>query len=228
MKAKTHLLEGATIVVGIVLALLLDHGWRTVSDRFDEREAIAGLRAEFEAGRSELAADRQARRDALLRLERLLAVADGGPAIHPDSVAAYTAAMLDYRFYTPSHPVLDDLIASGRLHLLRSDSLRYRIMRYLQERDRLAIVEERERRFSADRMEPWLLDHLPLGPPRTPDDEVLWGPWVNPGALDAAVLDPSFRTLLVLRVERTDIALRFSSGLGRSLEAALAALESPR
>ncbi|MEK9507383.1 hypothetical protein V3331_16040 [Gaopeijia maritima] len=159
---------------------------------------------------------------------RLLAVPDGGPAVHPDSVAAFTAAMLDYRFYTPSHPVLDDLIASGRLHLLRSDALRYRIMRYLQERDRLAIVEERERRFSADRMEPWLLDHLPLGPPRTPDDEVLWGPHVDPESLDEALLDPSFRTLLVLRVERTDIALRFSSGLGRSLEAALASLDPRR
>lgn len=225
---KAHLLDGATIVVGIVLALLLDQGWRTASDRLEEREAIAGLRAEFETGRSELAADQQARREALVRLERLLAVADGGPAVHPDSVAAYTAAMLDYRFYTPSHPVLDDLIASGRLHLLRSDALRYRIMRYLQERDRLAIVEERERRFSADRMEPWLLDHLPLGPPRTPDDELLWGPHVDPESLDDALLDPSFRTLLVLRVERTDIALRFSSGLGRSLEAALASLDPRR
>lgn len=225
---KAHLLDGATIVVGIVLALLLDQGWRTASDRLEEREAIAGLRAEFETGRSELAADQQARREALVRLERLLAVADGGPAVHPDSVAAYTAAMLDYRFYTPSHPVLDDLIASGRLHLLRSDALRYRIMRYLQERGRLAIVEERERRFSADRMEPWLLDHLPLGPPRTPDDELLWGPHVDPESLDEALLDPSFRTLLVLRVERTDIALRFSSGLGRSLEAALASLDPRR
>ncbi|MEK9501337.1 hypothetical protein [Gaopeijia maritima] len=225
---KAHLLDGATIVVGIVLALLLDQGWRTASDRLEEREAIAGLRAEFETGRSELAADQQARRDALARLERLLRAAEGGPAVHPDSVAAFTAAMLDYRFYTPSHPVLDDLIASGRLHLLRSDALRYRIMRYLQERDRLAIVEERERRFSADRMEPWLLDHLPLGPPRTPDDEVLWGPHVDPESLDEALLDPSFRTLLVLRVERTDIALRFSSGLGRSLEAALASLDPRR
>lgn len=225
---RSHLLDAATIVVGIVLALLIDEGWRTVSDHLEEGEVIEGLREEFEAGRSELSADQRARRDALTRVRHLLD-AEGAPGVvHEDSVAAYSAALLDYRFYTPSHPVLDDLIASGRLHLLRSDTLRYRLMRYLQERDRLGIVEERERRLAAEQVEPWVLDHLPLGPPPTPDHPVLWGPDIDPESLRAATRDPSFRTLLVLRLERADIALRFSIGLGRALDAVRDALGPPR
>ncbi len=225
--ARSYALEGLTIVVGIVLALVLGEAWGVAADRLEEREVVAGLRDEFEAGREELDFDRQARIAALRRIRRLLEVGRGRATLPPDSVTAFTAALLDFRFYTPSHPVLDDLIAGGRLRLLRSDTLRYRLMLYLQERDRLAVVEERERRFVAERMEPWVVEHLALEPPSDPDDPALWGPEADASALAAAAVDPTFRTLLVMRLDRTEIALRFSSGLGRTLDATLATLGTP-
>lgn len=222
--ARSYALEGLTIVVGILSALVLGELWGTAVDRLDEREALDGLRTEFEAGRAELASDREARRTTVGRLQRLLEVGEGRAALPDDSVAAFTAALLDYRYYTPSHPVLDDLIAGGRLQLLRSDTLRRAILDYLQEKDRIAVVEDRERRFVSDRLEPWIADHLALEPPRRPDDPELWGPDADADALRAAAADPRFRTLVVLRLERTGTALRFSSGLARTLDATLAAL----
>ncbi|NIQ58092.1 MAG: hypothetical protein GWN71_33425, partial [Gammaproteobacteria bacterium] len=68
--------------------------------------------------------------------------------------APWLTSLINYRFYTPIHAVLDDLISSGNLGLIRSDPLRFAIMDYDQERERLQVVEEREARFSAEQLEP--------------------------------------------------------------------------
>lgn len=215
-----RLAEAATIVVGVLVALLLGSAWEWAGDRLDENAYEARLLAEFENVRTELAADQEARDGILTRVERLL-----DPNVlrrlRADSVPVYLASVVDSRFFTPSHPALDDLIARGRLGLLRSDALRFALLRYLQERDRLAVVEERERGFVSEQIEPWLVERLQVEL-RTESG--------YPFEVDGTRLlelsqDPALRTLLALRWERTDLARRFAAGLGYRIEDVIGLLE---
>ncbi len=215
-------------MVSILLALVIGAAWEWVTDRLEEREYRQGLITEFEEGRRELAFDITAREAILDRTTRMLDVGmDPVGSIPQDSAEAYSSALIDFRYFTPTHPVLEDIIAGGRLELLRSDRLRRSLLRYIQERDRIHVVESRERDFVADALEPYLLENLPLGIPPSPGDPVSWGPATDAGTLTNLLRRPAFRTLLVLRHDRTDIALRFSRGLDRSIDSVLAALGAP-
>ena len=213
--------QGGTIVVSILLALLLGAGWQWMVDRVDEGDYRDRLRDEFVRGHEELGFDQAAREATLSASARLLDIPAIGLPANADSLRALSAALIDFRYYTPTHPALDELIASGRLELLRSTELRHALLTYIQERDRLAVVEQRERDFVANVLEPWLVEHLPLTPAPASRDPVFWGPGVAPDDLREVAADPAFGTLMALRIDRTETALRFSRGLGLTIEAVL-------
>lgn len=217
---NVRLAEAATIVVGVLVALLLGSAWEWVGDRMDEREYEERLLAEFENVRTELAADQEARAGILTRVERLLDP-NALRRLRPDSAPVYLAAVVDFRFFTPSHPSLDDLIAGGKLDLLRSDSLRAALLRYLQEGDRLTVVEERERRFVSEEIEPWLASRLPI----ELEPEAGLPLHADGARLLELARDSTFRTLLAIRWERTDIARRFAAGLGYRIDDVIGLLE---
>ncbi len=223
--ARAYLLEGGTIVIGILLALILGAGWEWLNERWSEAEYLEGLEAEFERGVLELQVDMEAREAILYRTRTLLTLPDGPAAGLPtDSAGAYAASLIDFRYFTPTHPVLEELIAGGRLEVLRSETLRRALLKYILERDRLEVVEARERDFAADLMEPFLVERLALEPRWAADDSSFAGPLVDAAELARLARDPAFRSLLVLRADRTDIALRFSRGLGFSIDSVLGAL----
>lgn len=226
---RWFVVEGATIVLSILLALLLEAMWNYRGDRVREREYLAGLRQEFGASARELAQDDEVRGVILARVERLLE-ASRNPAVPPprDSLGAWTASTLNYRFYTPAHSVLEDLISSGSLGLIRSDSIRRLLLGYEQARERLAVAEERERAFIADELEPWLARSLRLdnylaletmdvdpvlerAPPLAPYRDLL--------------ADPTYASLLLLRWERTEVTRLFASNVGRTIERLLELLD---
>jgi len=215
-----RLAEATTIVVGVLVALLLGSTWEWADDRLDESEYETRLLAEFENVRAELAADQEARAGILTRVAHLLDP-DTPRRLHPDSVPVYLAAVVDFRFFTPSHPALDELIAGGKLDLLRSDTLRAALLGYLQERDRVAVVEERERRFVSEQVEPWLVGHVPV----ELHAEAEYPLSSAPAPLLALAEDPAFRTVLAIRWERTDLARRFATGLGYRIDDVIGLLE---
>lgn len=224
---RRYLLEGATIVAGILLALLLDAAWDWIGDRGEEAGYLTGLREELEASAVELAADQEAREVILARTGALLQHARLGTPVPPDSVAPWLEALIDFRFFTPVRTVMDDLVASGGMALIRSDEVRYSLLAYAQEMERLQVVEAREREFVADQVEPWLVRSVPLpgmialeegGSVDAPDPAGL-------EALQRALADPDFATLIQLRWRRTDIARRFASSVDRSLRRATRAVE---
>lgn len=218
--AMGHLVQSATIVIGVLVALVLGSMWEYLGDRLREREYEAGLLQEFRNARRELAADQAARDTILGRTERLLDPVLAS-RIPPDSLPSYLASIVDFRFFTPSHPVLEDLIAGGNLDLLGSGPLRSAILRYTQERDRLEVVEERERRFVSEQVEPHLVRNLRVS--LRPADELYFS--TDEGGFDAMVERPEFRTLMALRWDRTELARRFATGLGFRIEDVIEALE---
>ncbi|HSR41840.1 MAG TPA: hypothetical protein VLL48_06705, partial [Longimicrobiales bacterium] len=188
---------------------------------------LIGLRQELDASAVELASDQEARRAIIARTGALLDHARSGALLPPDSVSLYLEALTDFRFFTPVRTVLDDLVASGGMALLRSEEARRGLLGYVQEMERLQLVEAREREFVADQVEPWLSRHVPLGEliPLEEGGRVERVDTLAVAALQAALDDPELVSLMQLRWRRTDLALRFAGGVERWIDRAREGLE---
>jgi len=203
--------EVVSIVIGILLALAANAGYRYVADRASEREMLRALRVEFAADVTELQADQRGRTRKLASIDLLTAVRRG--AIQrpvPDTMAKALLSILNYRFYTASHPVLDDALMTGRLDLIRSDNLRHALMVFGQERSRIGVVEQREREFVASQFEPYLGARVDL--------EVLASDSSDAVAtalrsVTAVLTDTGFGSLLYLDRVRTQSSFNFASTL---------------
>ena len=202
--------EGLTIIVSILLALAADTAWSYRRDRVEERQLLEGLRTEFAGAAAEVASDLVARAEILRQVETLLqARHDPALAPTPESVPEIVTALIDWRFYTPAHAILDDAMSSGRLDLIRSDEVRMALMSYVQERGRVPVFDELERDFVASRLEPYLASRMAL--------DRLLGASSPPGAVRAEsgrvlslLADDTFGSLLEIRMERTQQASIFA------------------
>lgn len=152
-----YLLEGVIIVFSILLALLLDASWDYLQERETEQDYIEGLRAEFRDATHDLLRDQEARAATLETCDQLI---ESGP---DDLVLGNMAFhLMNYRAYSPSHPVLRDLLSSGNLHILTSQELRYALMGFEHARENLRIAEEREREILSREVEPVLARFAPF------------------------------------------------------------------
>ncbi len=201
--------EVVTIVLGILLALAADAARQYAADRGEEKEILAALRVEFAADVREIGNDQESRTVKLAAIERLSRVHAGLADLPPqDSLASVIEQIINYRFYTASHPVLDDVLSTGRLDLLRSDDLRRALMLFGQERSRTGVVEQEERTFVSGQLGPYLSHRLDLEAilsPRSPRQ-------LTDGlkAVPALLADPTFGSLLNRDRVRTDVSYRFA------------------
>ena len=215
--------QSGSVLVGVLLALILGSGWTWAGERLQEGDYRDALRTEFRNARMELEADQRRRRIILDRTARLIAHARAPTemAVPADSVTAFVESLVDYRFYTPSHPTLDDLILGGKLEVLRADELRLALLRYLQEKDRLVVAEERERRWVAEAVEPLLVERLDLviGGDGSLDSGTPLRASAN--GLAAVTGAPGAAAVLALRWERTETVRRFAGGVERRIDRVL-------
>lgn len=217
---RDYAAELFTIFAGILLALLADTAWDFASDRGREHEYLAGLRAELHASARELRADEAVRSLGLDRMAVTLDAARGDATVPDDSVPDAIVALLNYRFFSPARAVLDDLIDSGNLRILRSDSLRFELQRYLQQLDQLAVVEKRERDFIAETLEPYVAGQIRMHDllPLQTYDNALDTPPTDASAFHRMLDDGTFATLAFMRWERSRTAWAFGSGLYVTIE----------
>jgi hypothetical protein len=216
------------IVASVVSALAVD-GWiEERGERRAEAEYRTLLRAEFEQSLHEVEADRLERSTILDRSQRLLdwaadPASSGLPPTLPlDSVSAWLGDLIDYRYYTPTPVVIEDLLASGSFGVLEDDELRRLILRLRQEEDRMQVVEERERDWIDAHLAPLIARELPL--------ETIADRTADPAAVDRTLRrvfgETEVRSLVLVRIDRTDTSQRFSGGLARILEALTDSLAS--
>lgn len=202
--------EALTIVVGILLALAADAGWSWFGDRADEARLIDGLREEFAEAEREITADMASRERTVAITDSLLdAGAGSGVASLADAEAM--SDLMNWRFYTPAHPFLDDALSSGRIELIRSGEIRRAIMAYVQERERIKVFDDEERAFVSGRLEPFMVTRLSLERLRG-----LRGPDAvtsELGRLLELTRDQEFRSLLFLRRERSEQGRSYGANL---------------
>jgi len=209
---RRYAAEVVTIIVGILLALAADAGRQYLADRGTEREMLAALRVEFAVDVREIDADQKARANKLAAIELLSAArADATRMPSPEELAAAVLSNLNWRYYTASHPVLDDLLTTGRLDLLRSSELRRAILAFQQERSRIGVTEEQEREFVMRQVAPYLaarLDLEALSSPRSPAQHA-----AALRAIPGVLAEASFGSLLFLNRDRTENSTRFADKL---------------
>ncbi len=216
--------EGATIVVSILLALLADAAWGYWMDRVEERELLTGLQAEFGEAAAEISNDIDAREEIVRHTDLLLAARAGdGPRPPVDSIPVILVDLLNWRFYTPVHAVLDDAVVSGRLDLIRSRVIRESLMTYLQARDRMPVFDQLERDFATAQLEPYLGARVPL------DRITGEAGGLTPDSAEAErffrLLDEDgFGSLLHIRRDRTEQALVYARAVARAIDGARTAL----
>lgn len=134
----TVLIELLVVAIGIVLGLQASTWAERRAEQRDETRTIGRLIAEVENADQSRAAFRQSARtraDHLYRVRRMLF---GFEAVRPLEPAECIALALSHRTPLPADglPSLDELIATGRMHILQDESLRRAALDLIRARER--------------------------------------------------------------------------------------------
>ncbi len=212
---KTVVTEFVTIVIGILVALAADAWWQNRADRRDEREALASLMTEFSASRLVLQ-ERLARHEEIRRsLSTILEWVAPEPDLPSDSTVTEElwVGIGGWVTYEDRRGVLDGLIASGRLSLIRDASLQAMLAGWGAEVADLAEDELAAVRDLDERLKPRWYALSPLG-------EGAFSP-----TYDRLLSDPVFEHLLLERLDRTEAVLSEYNDVLEAVEAILSALD---
>ena len=125
---RRYAIDGLVIVLGVLVALAADAAWDYRVDRADERVALRQLDAEFLANASQLDSVSAGHRQGLEAAAILLDVVRGGTALRADSVRSLVRALDVAWTFNPKLAALESVTQSGRLGLIRDDSLRVELV----------------------------------------------------------------------------------------------------
>lgn len=195
-------LEGLAIVVSILVAFAIDAWWDARSERRLESSYLAGLSRDLAGAVAEADGDLHSRYATQDHVSRLLQVGNGHDAPSSDSIALMIGVLRYSSKYAPPTAILDDLISSGRTDLIRSDSIRIGLARFLQQLDKVVIEEQEEREFIAQRLSLHLAERMDLAPSYRRSSEELDDPLIAVADdLQGLLTDQEFRNLLFERAE---------------------------
>ncbi len=144
------------------------------------------------------------------RAEYLYEVRIGENQLVRDSAKDVIKDLLGFRFYTPTHPILDDLSHSSRFELIQSDSVRKWIRYYIQDKERVEVLEAQELNHVQNQMEPFLSQYLDLS-------KIIYGGMVTDDDLRFLVENKQLGGLLHGRIDKTWSAIYFSNYLDESI-----------
>jgi Family of unknown function (DUF6090) len=147
------LIEILVIVIGIYLAFIMNSWGDKNKVRELEKKYLIELLNEAKINKTELDLDQEVRRKQVIILSEFIASAPQFTNI--DSLKIAIKALFDVRFYSPSKAVYQDLISSGNLNTLRSDSLRHKLFQYNQYLSKAPITEGTDRKFVEEQIEPY-------------------------------------------------------------------------
>lgn len=218
--------EGVLIILSILLAFGIDAAWDARQWRAKELEYLRALRVEMVLAAEELSED-HGRRDRWLAWSDSI-LAQSSERTAPDSVVnvwIQEVGMLMTRFFPPSS-VLNDLVSSGNLSILGSSDLRFALLAYQQDRERVNFMEDWARAPDEDGLRPYLTEHfrwtaeapLPLlSGGRLPPDP-MQPVSVPEESLDKMLTDPVFENLILIKRQRLGILQRRSGELAQLID----------
>jgi len=202
-------LEGLVIVGSILVAFGIDAAWAEYQDTREAERLLSAIEADLIATRDEAAA-RTAREEALATRARTLLgmlAADPRPAALPDSLRTLgnIFVMTDWQ---PVNHAYNEAVNSGRIRLVRDDTIRLTLARYQEVIDELDRIYQDVRVQYYGQIEPFMVAH-------TVYSEIAMDDWR--GGLVQAPFSTDFEALagsrelwnlLTLRLELASVVLQ--------------------
>ena len=218
--------EGAVVILSILLAFAIDAAWDARQLHTRELEYLTALRVEMILASEELAEDHGRRDEWLSYSDSILGQIAERTA--PDSavnVWIQRVGMFMTRFFPPSS-VLNDLVSSGSLSVLTSQELRFALLSYERGRERVNFMEDWAREVDEDGLRPYLTQHfrwtsevpLPLVDGRRLPADRLQPVSVSEESLRRMLNDSVFENLILIKRQRLGILQRRSGQLAELID----------
>lgn len=155
--------EGAAIVVSILLAFSIDAWWNNYRDRSEERGILLGLRAEFEQNLAFIETELSYRGAVVASILKIFEASDGRTTIEPDVLDELIGDITWWRNIDYSRGAIDGVLQSGRLSLVENEELR-RLLASLPSRyDSTTRSEMNDQHTTVNVVLPYLNTHASLG-----------------------------------------------------------------
>ena len=157
--------EVVAIIASILIAFAIDAWWDGSKERREERDSLEALAEELSDSQAELDFDLSAKRTNVEIIDLLTAHLNGEmDSLKPDTVVIILGRLRWQQMFTPPQAVLNEMISSGRMNLIRSSALRRSLLEYSQWLEKTQINEAQERAFLDNRFSPFLSEysHYPL------------------------------------------------------------------
>jgi hypothetical protein len=134
-----RLIDGAAIVISILLAFAIDAGWDELQERREEQDILAGVERDLLSNQTQLslviATHRQ--RAEVYRWFRSSSP-DEVRGVSPDSASVIYTMLWAPRTFDPARSSIDALIGAGRFGVIQDRELRDRLTGFLNLADDLA------------------------------------------------------------------------------------------
>jgi len=220
------IVELLVIVIGIYLAFALEEYGQRRNERELEVKYLKELLAEAKANQAELKADQDTRREQLKLFGYLLETPNR--QVGNDTLRSAVRELLVNRLFSPTDAVYQDLVSSGNLRLIQSDSIRKLIISYKQRLARAPITEAIEQRLIEDKLEPYLLNKqvLSLIEPLNEIDQVNISEQQVDRIIRILLNDREFIDLVYLRYSRLDDVIYFENPLQWALRDLIKLIEA--
>jgi len=152
--------EAAAIIASILIAFAIDTWWDGLEEKREVRDSLEALAGELSDSQEELDFDLSSKRTNVELTDLLTAHLDGGvDSLDPDTVVYILGRLRWKQMFTPPQAVLNEMISSGRMNLIRSSALRRSLLDYSQWLEKAQINEAQERAFLDNRFSPFLSEH---------------------------------------------------------------------
>lgn len=155
------LAEGLAVLVGVLSAFAIDAWWDARGARMQERSYLSAVRDEMVATREELTAHQglmTSRMEAARDMLSLIANRDVAP-VTGDTITTLLYELGPFVNFTPRRAALDDLISSGGMQLIRSDTLRRALAAYERALAEDYLAQEEVREFWRLELSPFHNEH---------------------------------------------------------------------
>ena len=149
-------LEIPVIVLSIYIAFVVDEYGKDKEEANLERKYLEELLEETRINEEELKADQDARRNQILLMDKMLESAIR--TVDPDTLLMAMDQLLSLRIYSPTDAVYQDLVSSGNLRLITSDSVRKYILLYQGALSRKDVTELSDINLVETQLEPYLVE----------------------------------------------------------------------
>jgi hypothetical protein len=123
--------EIVLVVIGILIALQINNWNNELGNKRDEQRIVKNLNFEFKKNRISLQEYIKHHKEILSSAKNIMnLIGEPKEILNNHNIDSLLAQTLDYWSYKPSQAVVLDLISSGKLNLISSDSLRLQLFEW--------------------------------------------------------------------------------------------------